>query len=183
MLLGKERHINVNVTQFMKLIKIPVLLLLILMLTSSTAHKFYVSITMIEFVEEKESLQIISKIFTDDIEDVLQERYDKNLHLDSDKETKKAEIFLKEYLRKKIHFNVNGKPVSYTYIGREYDIDITKVYLEITGISKVESLEVSNEVLMEMFGEQQNIVHFKNGDSRRSLVLEKEYPKGMLNFN
>ncbi|KAA3622794.1 MAG: hypothetical protein DWP94_07485 [Flavobacterium sp.] len=167
----------------MKLIKIPVLLLLILMLTSSTAHKFYVSITMIEFVEEKESLQIISKIFTDDIEDVLQERYDKNIHLDSKKETKKAEIFLKEYLKKKIQINVNGEPANYTYIGREYDIDITKVYLEINGISKVESLEVSNEVLMEMFEEQQNIVHFKNGDSRRSLVLEKEYPKGMLNFN
>lgn len=167
----------------MKLIKIPVLLLLLLMLTSSAAHKFYVSITMIEFVKEKESLQIISKIFTDDIEDALQERYDKSLRLDSDKETKKEEMFLKEYLKKKIHFNVNGKPVNYTYIGREYEIDITKVYLEITGVSEVESLEVSNEVLMEMFEEQQNIVHFKNGDSRRSLVLEKEYPKGMLNFN
>ncbi|AVI51284.1 hypothetical protein C5O00_08890 [Pukyongia salina] len=167
----------------MKLIKIPVLLLLLLLLTSSTAHKFYVSITMIEFVEEKESLQIISKIFTDDIEDALQERYDKSLRLDSNKETKKEEMFLKEYLKKKIHFNVNGKPVNYTYIGREYEIDITKVYLEITGVSQVESLEVSNEVLMELFEEQQNIVHFKNGDSRRSLVLEKEYPKGMLNFN
>lgn len=169
--------------RFMKFLKITFLLLLFPLIMSSTAHKFYVSITMIEYVEEKESLQIISKIFTDDLEDVLQQRYDESLRLDSNKETEKEEMYLKEYIRKKVQFSVNGSPVTYTYIGREYDIDITKVYLEITGISEVESLEVTNEVLMEMFGEQQNIVHFKNGQSRRSLVLEKEYPKGMLNFN
>ncbi|MCW5521138.1 hypothetical protein J1N09_14915 [Aureitalea sp. L0-47] len=167
----------------MKIAKILLLLITIPLLTSAVDHKFYASITKIEYVKEKQSLQIISKIFVDDLEDALQERYDKSLSLNTPKETDKEEMFLKEYLNKKIEIAINGNPVTLNYIGREYDIDIVKVYLEVTDVSEIKTLEVSNEILMEMFEEQQNIIHFKSGDKRRSLVLEKDYPKGMLNFN
>jgi hypothetical protein len=136
-----------------------------------------------EYVAEKQSIQIISKIFIDDIEDALQARYDKDLSLDPEKETERDESFLKQYIFQKLEIKVNGKLVTYNYIGKEYETDIVKIYLEITGVSELKSLEVTNEVLMEMFEEQQNIIHYRSGDDRRSLVLEKEYPKGMLNFN
>ena len=39
--------------------------------TSLKDHKFYVSLTQVEYVKEKQSLQIISRVFLDDIEDAL----------------------------------------------------------------------------------------------------------------
>jgi hypothetical protein len=167
----------------MKFLKITVLFLIFPLLTAATAHKFYVSMTKIEFVPEKQSLQIISKIFTDDIEDALQARYDENLILDSNKNTEREEAFLKQYIFQKLEMKVNGRQVNYDFIGMEYKLDEVRIYLEVTGISEVKTLEVTNEVLMEIFEEQQNIIHYRNGDNRRSLVLEKEYPSGMLNFN
>ena len=167
----------------MKIIRILLLLIAVPLLTSAVDHKFYASITKMEYVKEKQSLQIISKIFVDDLEDVLQERYDESLSLNTPKETDREESFMQEYLNKKFEIVINGEKVTYSYIGREYDIDIVKIYLEVTGVSEIKSLEVTNEILMEMFEDQQNIIHFKSGDMRRSLVLEKEYPKGMLNFN
>lgn len=167
----------------MKFLKLSILVLVFPLLTAATAHKFYVSITKIEYVAEKESLQIITKIFIDDIEDALQARYDESLSLDSEKMTERDLAFLKQYIFQKIEIRVNKNPVTFSYIGQEYETDIVKIYLEVEGISEVKTLEVTNEVLMEMFEEQQNIIHYKFGDSRRSLVLEKEYPKGMLNFN
>ena len=128
----------------MKFLKIAILLALFPLVTASADHKFYVSITNIEYAP-------------------------KNL--------------LKEYLFQKFKIHVNGTPVSYTYIGKEYDIDVVKCYLEVTNVKKLSTLEIENKVLHDMFDEQQNIIHVKKNKKRRSLVLEKENPKGLLNFS
>ncbi len=166
----------------MKYIKTVFVLLLFPLLMSSTSHKFYVSTTNIEFVKEKKTLQIITKIFTEDIEQALQARYNPSITLDSKKETETDESYLKKYLLQKIKIEVNGVPVVPTYLGKEYDIDIAKIYLEIENVSELKSIEIENKVLIDMFSEQQNIIHLTTPDSRRSLILEKSNPKGVLNF-
>ena len=67
-------------------------------------------------------------------------------------------------------------------MGKEYDIDIAKIYLEIENVSELKSIEIENKVLIDMFSEQQNIIHLTTPDSRRSLILDKSNPKGVLNF-
>lgn len=166
----------------MKYFKTVFVLLLFPLLISSTSHKFYVSTTNIEFVKEKESLQIITKIFTEDIEQALQARYNPSITLDSKKETETDESYLKKYLLQKIKIEVNGVPVIPTYLGKEYDIDIAKIYLEIENVSELQSLEIENKVLIDMFSEQQNIIHLTTPENRRSLILDKSNPKGVLNF-
>lgn len=167
----------------MKYFKIIILLFLFPFIMSTITHKFYVSTTNIEYVKEKNAIQIITKIFTEDIEQALQERYDSSISLDSKKETESVEILLKKYLNQKLKFIVNGISVKINYIGKEHDMDITKVYFEIENISELRSIEVENKVLIDMFSEQQNIIHLKTPESRRSLILDKNKPKGLLNFN
>ena len=70
----------------MKLRLIALVIMLSPVLMSSGAHKFYVSITKVEFSEEAQSVQIITKLFIDDIEATLQKRYDPNVSLDTKKE-------------------------------------------------------------------------------------------------
>lgn len=166
----------------MKYFKIAIFLLIIPILISSTAHKFYVSTTKVEFVKEKKVIQIITKIFTEDLEQVLQARYSPTVSLDSKKETEADVSLLKKYLFQKIKVKVNGATVSLNYIGKEYDIDIAKIYFEIENISELQYIEIENKVLIDMFSEQQNIIHLKISNSRRSLILDKANPKGVLNF-
>ncbi len=167
----------------MKYLKITILFLLFPLMISSSSHKFYVSTTNVEYVKEKKVLQLITKIFTDDIERALQERYNPSVSLDSKKETVVDEEFLKKYLLQKIKIKVNGSPVVLSYIGKEYDIDIANIYFEIENISELKSIEIENKVLIDMFSEQQNIIHLKTPDSRRNLILDKANPKCVLNFN
>lgn len=168
----------------MKFLKITILVLLLFpFLTSSVSHKFYVSTTNVEYVKEKSTIQIITKIFTEDIEQALQERYNSSISLNSKKETKTDEDYLIRYLLQKIKIKANGAPVTLNYIGKEYDIDITKVYFEIKNISELISIEIENKVLIGMFSEQQNIIHIITPDSRQNLLLDKANPKGVLNFN
>ena len=152
------------------------------MVSATPAHKFYVSITKIEYVKEKSSLQIITKIFIDDIEDALQQHYDPSISLDTKKETEAADEDLKKYILQKINIKVNGKPVTLDYIGKEYDTDMVVAYIEVKNVKELKTIEIENKVLMEMFPEQQNIVHLKTPNSRKSLILDKDEPNGKLNF-
>lgn len=167
----------------MKFLRITILLVILSTTLSFTAHKFYVSITKIEFSEEESSLQIISKLFIDDIEDVLQARYNPSIVMDGEKEAEAVGEFLKEYVLQKLVVEVNGAPVTLNFLGHEYDNDVVKIYIEVEGISELNNISVENKMLMELFEEQQNIIHIKRYKKRKSLVLDADNPKGLLNFN
>ncbi|GAA4108375.1 hypothetical protein GCM10022393_04410 [Aquimarina addita] len=149
----------------------------------TTTHKFYVSVTQIDYNEEQKSLQIISRIFVDDFEATLQDRYDSSIKLSSENPNDKIDGYIEKYLQQKISISVNGKPVVFEYIGKEYDNDLILCYLEVEGVQDLETIEVSNTVLMDAFNEQQNIVHVKKGTQRKSLMLENEISQGMLKFS
>ncbi len=158
-------------------------MLLIFISSFNTLHKFYVSVTQIEYNEEQKSLQIISRIFIDDIEEVLKKRYDENIELVSEKQEAKVDQYLSTYLNQKLAISVNGKEVFFSFIGKEYDNDLVLCYLEIENVTSLQTISVSNQVLMDFFDEQQNIVHVKKRKKRKSLILEKEKDKGMLKFS
>lgn len=166
----------------MRIHKILIFTFIFTIVTAFTSHKFYVSVTKIEYAQEKESLQIIAQIFVDDLEKTLSERYLKEVHIGTNKETPQDEFYLEEYLLKKLKIKVNGKLVSLEYLGKEMEVDQVKCYIEVTGISELQSIEIENKILMDLFEDQQNIIHVKTPSNRRSLILERENPKGLLNF-
>ena len=154
--------------------------LIFILFSSAALHKFYVSTTKIEYVEKTQSVQIISKIFIDDLEKVLRKKYDESIVLGSENEHEKD--LVKMYVLENLNININGTPVELEYIGKEYEIDLLKVYIEINNISNFSSIEIENVILFDLFNEQKNIIHLNTGKSKRSMVLTRENPKGMLNF-
>lgn len=166
----------------MRIHKILILSVIFSITAAFTGHKFFVSVTKIEYKQEKESLQIITQIFVDDLEKTLSERHLKEIHIGTKKETAQDEEYLKEYLLKKLKIKVNGAFASLNYIGKEMDIDQVKCYFEVTGISELKGMEIENKILMDLFEDQQNIIHVKTPSNRRSLILDRANPKGMLNF-
>jgi len=167
----------------MKLLKIIVFFILIPILIGSISHKYYVGITKIEYISESKSLQIISQVFVEDLELALSSKYNVNISLGTDKERPEDKELIKKYILNKLTIEVNGSPVLLNYIGMEYDSDMVKSYIEVTNVSEIKSLEIENKVLMDQFSEQQNIVHFKSEKNRRSIILDKDNPKGVLNFD
>jgi hypothetical protein len=147
------------------------------------AHKFYVSTTKVEYVKERKSIQIISKIFVEDLEQVLQERYSSRVQLDPKKETDLDQSYLLNYISQKLKFKINEKEAQLIYIGKEYDIDILNLYFEIEDVDSLESIRIENKILIDLFPEQQNIIHFSNEKNKRNLILDKNHPTGLLNFN
>ncbi|NAS29518.1 hypothetical protein GTQ40_00900 [Flavobacteriaceae bacterium R38] len=165
-------------------IKISVLFLIIPLLLSFTAHKFYLSVTEINYSEKDKSIQLLSRIFIDDLEELLNDRYEIDLNLTSSNELENAEDYIERYVKSKILLKIDGKDVSYNFLGKEYDNDVIKCYLEIEDIdiNSIETIEIENQLFFETFEEQQNIVHFKFKRKKKSFILIKENDKGLLNF-
>lgn len=167
----------------MKFIKYALILVLFPLIAASTDHKFYVSTTNVEYVSETGTIQMISKIFIEDIEDVLQVRHGPQVSLDTDNETENDLLLLQNYIKQKFTVKVNGEPVIFEFLGQEYETDIVKCYLEIVNVPELYTIEFENKILMDLFDEQKNIIHVKTPDSRRSIVLDVDNPKGLLNFD
>ena len=158
-------------------------LLIFTLFSGFVVHKFYVSTTKVEYAKEKKSIQIISKIFVEDLEQVLQERYSSRVQLDPKKETDLDQSYLLNYISQKLKFKINEKEAQLIYIGKEYDIDILNLYFEIEDVDSLESIRIENKILIDLFPEQQNIIHFSNEKNKRNLILDKNHPTGLLNFN
>ena len=166
----------------MKILIRSLFILLLPLFAFTIAHKFYLSVTNINYSEKDKALQITLRIFTDDFESVLKERYGIATYLATTDETAIADEYIGKYLRVKFILKINGESVKYAFIGKEYKDDIMICYLEIPNVylTKTKTIEIQNEILTDMYDEQQNIVHFKLNGKKKSFILIKENNKGML---
>ena len=168
----------------MKSIKYFFIAVLIIPLFAFTSmHKFYLSVTEVEYVEDKESVQIITRIFIDDFEKLIHERYDESVTLAGKDESKKVEMYMERYLKEKIEVKIDNESVVSNFLGKEYEEDIVYCYLEIENVKSINTFQITNEVLFDMFDDQQNIVKLKMNNQYKSYLLKPSERKAMLKFN
>ncbi|MDD7915929.1 DUF6702 family protein [Polaribacter ponticola] len=158
------------------------LLLFIVPLFSFSAHKYYLSLTQINFKSETKSVQIIINVFMDDIETALNKDYNINLQLTTKEELKNNDVYFKKYLKEKLAFKIDGVAKEYIYIGKEYDGDLVYFYLELENINKVNTIEVTNTILTNHFPNQQNLIKSKIGKKHKSILLTKDESYGKLKY-
>ncbi len=167
----------------MKLIKPFLFFLIIPLFAFASLHKYYISVTQINFIEEKQSVQITTRIFIDDFENLLRERYDESITLAVKDEPKTTDVYIDKYLKESIKIKINNEDVNLNFIGKEYDQDIIRCYLEIENVLGIESFEISNKVLFDLFKEQQNIIKTKINSKEKSFILIPEKDNTLLKFN
>jgi len=148
----------------------------------ASAHKFYVSVTQIDYIKDKQSVQIISRIFVDDFENLIRERYDNSIALEENSESEKVDLYIERYLKSKIKIKINDQDVTFHFIGKEYELDIMYCYLEIENVEEIKSFEVTNQILFDMFQEQQNIVRTNINSKQKSFMLTTQNDKAQLSF-
>lgn len=159
-----------------------ILLLLLIPLLSFSVHKYYLSLTQIEYNQESKSLEIIINVFMDDIELALNKDYNIDLQLTTKLELENPDQYFEKYLKDKLHFKLEDKELDFNYLGKEYEGDLVYFYLEIPNVETPQPLEIHNQILLQYFDEQQNVVKLKVGKKRKSKILNKENDKALLKF-
>ena len=154
-----------------------------LLFLSGLLHPIHVSVTEINYSEKDNALQIISRIFIDDLELSIQ-RDLKDDYIDILKPVggKTTDQLVSAYLLNHMKVKVDGKSQPLNYLGHEVDGLAIICYIEITNIKKLKSVEAMNDVIMEVHPDQSNLVHVTYKEKIKSVRLVRDKSADVLNF-
>ena len=155
------------------------LLCLFLFFAPTDVHKFYDSLTDIEYNNESSRLEISSKYFIDDLELAL--GLEPNQHITMPMDESLLPM-ISRYMGDHLIITPNESNCAYKLLGYELEDDVVWIYLESDEIPVFTSIRVTASQLTEVFDQQQNIVHVSNGDVIQSLFLRKEKVTGSLSY-
>ena len=151
-------------------------------LSFTLMHKYYVSVTQIDYIKKEKSIQITSRIFIDDFENMLKERYDDSIILEEGEDTAAVDLYIRRYLDEKIKIKINGEDINFTFIGKAYDHNIMRCYMEIKDVESVSTIGVTNQVLFDLYTEQQNLIKLNVNSKQKSCLLSFRNDKALLDF-
>jgi len=117
------------------------------------------------FNAQNRAIEITSKIFTDDLEHAIEAQCYRYNSLYP--QTPEVFELVKKYIGEKLSLQVGGRDVVLNFIGYSVDNDMTTLFIE-GNYFDPHSVIVNNTILLELFGDQQNIVEVSwNGQSKR----------------
>lgn len=134
-------------------------------------HRYHTSLTRIEYNRQEKIFEISIKLFTHDLEPLLEKRSGgKRVDLDKSAEADKL-IF--DYLNENFALS-DKKDAAKTlkWIGKEFDADTVEIYVETEASETLEGYKLKNTLFFENYPEQSNIVVCRYDDKKADLLFK-----------
>lgn len=146
---------------------------------SDEMHDIHMSRCDIDYKTESKTIEVSMKMFIDDLELDLRNLGHDSLKICTAHEKPEAEELILNYLQQNLRITIDEQPTELHWIGKEISEDLSAVwcYLQISNVSAQHTIELSNQVLLSTFDDQQNVVKLKIDNGKRSFFLfdNKEY--------
>lgn len=136
-------------------------------------HEFHLSKCNIEYKASEKALQVTLHLFIDDLESALRERGIDQLYIGTEKEKEGVDIHIQKYLQEKFQLKSDTQTLQLVFLGKEQSEDLAAIwcYLEVTDVETIKHLTVTNNVLMDIFEDQKNIVSIKGPEKKSAYFL------------
>ena len=85
-------------------------------------------------------------------------------------------------LKEKIKISINKKPQGIEFLARELEGDVLILYTKITISKKINTFEIYNSLVTEIYPEQQNIVHSNINGNKKSLLMTNTSFKEKIDY-
>ncbi|MGZ8536963.1 MAG: DUF6702 family protein [Flavisolibacter sp.] len=138
------------------------------LLNDNVIHPFYVSVTEINLNSVDKTLEISCKMFTEDLEEILEKNNKTILDITVEKDKSAFDKYIPDYVAKNLVITVDGKPVKLTYIGFEREKESVYSYFQVDNISSVKKIDISNSILYDFNENEINIMHVTINGNRKS---------------
>lgn len=150
----------------------------VLSFTTASSHKFYTSITKMEYNQKTHSWEIIMNVFYDDWEKTLSEYYSKKILIND----KDIEALSELYLQKNFQIASNNQSLAITLIGMKQENDVLKFYVECQQKKLHKGITLSNRVMLESIEDQINIVNIRINEKTVTAVFQKDQKSKEIKF-
>ena len=159
-----------------------ILIIFLIPIFAFSMHKYYISLTNIEYKKENNSLQITVKLFIDDLQETINNTYNTNHELTLQNERSVVDSLIVKYSTDHFKIELNETTTKYLYLGKEYDSDAVYLYFEIENIQNFYTIGIQNNMLIEFFPEQKNIVKLNINKKKKSFILTSDNDKEMFDL-
>jgi hypothetical protein len=144
------------------------------------AHPLYITVTEINHNAKEKILEVSCKVFTNDLETVLEKVAGARVDLSAPKDKPASDKLISAYVEKHLRLKVDGKPVQLHFIGSENEADGTWSYFQVNDVPSVKKIDAGDDLLYDGFNQQINIMHVTVGGQRQSTRLD--YPEANASF-
>lgn len=139
----------------------------------ASAHKFYTSLTQVEYNVKTHSAEVIMNLFTEDLETAVSNFHKRKVR--STDEDFKGLCY--KYLDSKFGLlDTKNRVLKNEYVGLEFKRDMVSIYFEIKVAQGLNQVHLKQLALLETYTDQTNIVNIKAGPNKKSLVFKAGTP-------
>ncbi|HKK75356.1 MAG TPA: DUF6702 family protein [Saprospiraceae bacterium] len=148
-------------------------LLLLVSPATPAVHDFHLSKALVEYNEKEQAIQVSMHIFLDDLEEALRRKGLDDLYFCTKKEDEYAEAYMEAYLREHFTLTINGQETEYNFLGKEPSGDFQGAwcYIEVKDVSQLNEISIRNDLLMEIFEDQKNVIQLIGPNNKRGTLL------------
>jgi hypothetical protein len=165
------------------MITLPFLTSLIQILTLGLyLHPIHVSVTEIEYDEKDKSLEIMMRVFIDDLEETMRNSLNQPELDILQPKGQTLDQLMRNYLNQHFKVSLDNKSQKPVYLGHERDGDAFIFYIEVANVKRWKTIGIHNDIITETHDDQSNLVHVTVRDQTRSLRLTRDTPHGKLTF-
>jgi hypothetical protein len=145
-------------------------------------HPLHVSVTEIEMDEKDNRLEIMMRVFVDDFESTLRKKLNQpELDILALSTAKQDEV-VSNYLKGHFKISLDSKDQKTNYIGHEQEEDAFILYIEVPHVKKWKTIQIQNDIIIDTYSDQSNLVHVTVQGKVKSLRLTKSNPMDKLTF-
>ncbi|MES2516566.1 MAG: DUF6702 family protein [Bacteroidota bacterium] len=138
--------------------------------SANKLHDFHTSITEMRYNAKEKAYEVSLRVFSDDLEKALAAIHQNQKIVLSNID--KNDAFVEQYVRK--HFvitNPKNQKRNYQYIGKEKEGEAIWIYLEISANEPINGSKLQNDILLDFFEDQTNIVNIFIQNDKKSYLF------------
>lgn len=145
-------------------------------------HPLYISVTEINHNAKDKTLEISCKMFTNDFEATLEKMAHAKVDLSDPKDKKATDKLIMDYVSRHLQLKVDGKAVTFHFLGSEKEADGTWSYFQVNDVPAVKKIDIMNNLMYDNFDQEINIIHVSVGGVKKSTRLNYPDSNASLDF-
>ena len=135
------------------------IVLAVVMTFYSWLHPVHVSLLNVDLNPETGKIEIVFKLFSDDIERLIMSKYNVELDITGKVDPGEKIEFINSYIDESFELRINGTKIDHwKYAGNQINEEAIWLYYNNMWTGKMNEVSITNTVLMDFFEDQTNMV-------------------------
>lgn len=140
-------------------------------------HPVHVSLTNVEYNEQKEEFDIVFKLFMDDFEAIIEHKYGSKIKINSSEKDNEKQKYMTKYILEHFKFIIDEKDFTkekLKFVKKENNQQAVWVYYRFKQKENIKKIEIKNSLMNDHFNDQKNLLFFKYKNTQEAVSLNKE---------